>query len=155
MTVYSIYGSICQYMSVYDKCKTKSKIMFWTEDHLHAVCKFGVTLWPLHYKSTWYNFVYIASINSLPFETEHLLAAVGRPCLRVRQLTQLLPRLERQARDIWVNFNLQAAHSLEAAMWRQTAAQLRNKSRVLGLRLPLAAVPALSDSQGSTAEHPD
>jgi hypothetical protein len=53
---------------------------------------------------------------------------------------------------------LQAAYSLEAAMWCQTAAQLRNRSRVLGLRLPLEAEPvvasgtarALSASQGST-----
>ncbi len=44
-------------MSVYVstwQMQKKCIIMFWTEDHLHAICKFVVTLWPLHYKSTQY-----------------------------------------------------------------------------------------------------
>ncbi len=78
---------------------------------------------------------------------------MGRPCLSVSGST---PRSCHDW-DIQVNFNFQEAHSLEAALWRQTA-QLRNRSRVLGLRLTLAAAPAvasvaaraLSASQGST-----
>ncbi len=60
MTVYTVYVSICQYISVYlSICQYMScanKIIgFQTEDLLRPWCISVSMPWPLHYKCTWYH----------------------------------------------------------------------------------------------------